>query len=491
MGGSAAGGSAAGGSAAGGSAAGGSAVDAGVPDTTPPVIQLAISPNTLTTSGSVTITATATDNVGVTLVELFEGLTLVDQRATPTSGNQYQFTRAFTAMNNGSHRFVARARDLAGNMTTSLIAGVNVVIIQASAPAALGYADNCRYVVRQDGLVVMTGSAGGTCATVTVPTFAFVPSLTNITSVATNTLGSTSLFLRADGTVACAGNTMDCGPSPVALPGVVTVPGLSNVVSLANSRAGFGPSCAIHGDGTGSCWGAANYQPGGATATPRTLRFADGGVVTGLSRTISCNYFTTFLTSSGAMYSVGRNDNVEAIGVGYTRFSGGEPGAASIVKVGNTPIQNVVDFACGNSCGYLSTSDAGVFVFGDQDGFSFGAPTVPNGRYQFATPAVTGVTDVIDLEAGDSHALALDSAGLVWAWGSNTQGQLGNGTTTSAAAPVQVQGLPSNVVKLGAGGSTSVALTADGRLFVWGAAVTSGIADAGTRLLLPKEAQLP
>ena len=441
-------------------------------------------------SGSVTITATATDNVGVTLVELFEGLTLVDQRAAPTSGSQYQFTRSFTAMDNGSHRYVARARDLAGNMTTSLIAGLNVVILQPSAPAALGYVSNCRYVVRQDGLVVMSGG-GGTCTGVTVPNFAFIPALTNVTAAATNTLGSISLFLRSDGTVACAGNSMDCGPSPVALPAFVTMPGLSNVVSLANSRAGFGPNCAIHGDGTGSCWGSANYQPGGATATPRTLRFADGGVVTGLSRTISCNYFTTFITSSGAMYSIGRNDNVEAIGVGYTRPSGGEPGAASIVKVGNTPIQNVVDFACGNSCGYISTSDAGVFVFGDQDGFSFGAPALPNGRYQFATPAVTGVTDVVDLEAGDSHALALDSSGLVWAWGLNTQGQLGNGTTTNAAAPVQVLGLPPNVVKLGAGGNTSVALTADGRLFAWGTAASSGIADAGTRLLLPVEVQLP
>lgn len=45
------------------------------------------------------------------------------------------------------------------------------------------------------------------------------------------------------------------------------------------------------------------------------------------------------------------------------------------------------------------------------------------------------------IAAGDQHSLALDAAGVVWAWGANADGQLGDGTRTDRAAPVQVQGL--------------------------------------------------
>ena len=46
--------------------------------------------------------------------------------------------------------------------------------------------------------------------------------------------------------------------------------------------------------------------------------------------------------------------------------------------------------------------------------------------------------------AGGSHSLAVREDGTVWAWGSNFNGRLGDGTTTSRSSPVQVVGL-SNV----------------------------------------------
>jgi alpha-tubulin suppressor-like RCC1 family protein len=54
---------------------------------------------------------------------------------------------------------------------------------------------------------------------------------------------------------------------------------------------------------------------------------------------------------------------------------------------------------------------------------------------------VNNLTDVIDVEAGFYHSLALKSDGTVWAWGSNIFSELGDGTTTNRSTPVQVSGL--------------------------------------------------
>jgi alpha-tubulin suppressor-like RCC1 family protein len=55
----------------------------------------------------------------------------------------------------------------------------------------------------------------------------------------------------------------------------------------------------------------------------------------------------------------------------------------------------------------------------------------------------------------------------VWAWGNNTYGQLGNGTTTSTTTPVQVSGL-SGVIAITAGSNFNLALKSDGTVWAWG-----------------------
>ena len=42
---------------------------------------------------------------------------------------------------------------------------------------------------------------------------------------------------------------------------------------------------------------------------------------------------------------------------------------------------------------------------------------------------------------GGGFAVALRSDGTVWAWGSNSNGQLGDGTTVTKIFPVQVKGI--------------------------------------------------
>ena len=81
---------------------------------------------------------------------------------------------------------------------------------------------------------------------------------------------------------------------------------------------------------------------------------------------------------------------------------------------------------------------------------------------------VKGLEEVVAIEAGSGHALAVRADGTVWAWGRNSFGQLGDGTMTNQSLPVQVQGL-TDIVKVGGGGGHSLALRRDGTVWAWGA----------------------
>lgn len=67
-----------------------------------------------------------------------------------------------------------------------------------------------------------------------------------------------------------------------------------------------------------------------------------------------------------------------------------------------------------------------------------------------------------------AHA-TVAQAGNPWAWGWNSNGQLGDGTTLTRTTPVQVSGLTNVVaVAAGAGGLYSLAVKSDGTVWVWG-----------------------
>lgn len=85
------------------------------------------------------------------------------------------------------------------------------------------------------------------------------------------------------------------------------------------------------------------------------------------------------------------------------------------------------------------------------------------------------LTDIIAIAAGDRHALALKSDGTVWAWGDNSLGQLGNADNDYEESfyPVQVQnknanGALTNIIDIDCGYEHSLALEKDGTVWAWG-----------------------
>ncbi len=130
----------------------------------------------------------------------------------------------------------------------------------------------------------------------------------------------------------------------------------------------------------------------------------------------------------------------------------------------------------GGSHSLARLADGTVMAWGNNTSGQLGIGTTSQGE----TPpvAVTGLSDVASVAAGNNHNLALLIDGTVMAWGDNTNGQLGDGTTTSHSTPTPVPGLSSVVAVAadgfsdgngGPGGSNhSLALLADGTVKAWG-----------------------
>jgi len=68
--------------------------------------------------------------------------------------------------------------------------------------------------------------------------------------------------------------------------------------------------------------------------------------------------------------------------------------------------------------------------------------------------------------AGYTHTVALRTDGSLWTWGSNTSGQLGDGTTTTRSSPARVG--TSTWKAIAAGSSETFAIRSDGTLWAWG-----------------------
>ncbi len=85
-------------------------------DTTPPTVSISSPANGSTVSATITVSATASDNVGVVGLQFkLDGVNLgAEDTASP-----YSTSWNTTSASNGSHTLTAVARDAAGNRTTS------------------------------------------------------------------------------------------------------------------------------------------------------------------------------------------------------------------------------------------------------------------------------------------------------------------------------------------------------------------------------------
>ncbi len=128
---------------------------------------------------------------------------------------------------------------------------------------------------------------------------------------------------------------------------------------------------------------------------------------------------------------------------------------------------SVAQVHLGDSHLVITLTDGRVLTSGDNTYGQLGDGTeVSPDDLVFVSPK--GVTAPVTLfTSGYYHALALDASGRLMAWGDNSVGQLGNGVSISQSVPSSVSGL-SGVTQIASGSYHALALLADGTVRAWG-----------------------
>ena len=163
----------------------------------------------------------------------------------------------------------------------------------------------------------------------------------------------------------------------------------------------------------------------------------------------------------------------------------GQIGDPSLVD-SSTPVQvagltEVVEVAVGqdHSCARLESGAVRCWGSGSNGQLGDGgtADTVPE------PVAVVGLDDAVALALGDDFSCALDSDGLVWCWGENEDGQLGDDGTADHARPEPVtwpEGA-GRALQIGVGQKHGCAVTDEGRVLCWGSSELGQLGD-GTQV---------
>ena len=166
---------------------------------------------------------------------------------------------------------------------------------------------------------------------------------------------------------------------------------------------------------------------------------------------------TVALKSNGTVWAWGANSNGQL---------GNNSTTDSHVPVQVTGLTGVTAVAEGNGNTVALKSDGTVWAWGANSNGQLGNNSTTDSHVPVQVTGLTGIVTAV--AAGYSDTLALKSDGTVWAWGSNSHGQLGNNSTTDSHVPVQVTGLTGVTAVAEGYATTTVALKSDGTVWAWG-----------------------
>lgn len=209
----------------------------------------------------------------------------------------------------------------------------------------------------------------------------------------------------------------------------------------------------------------------------------------------------TWATASPGVVTVSTDGLVTAVGPGAAIVSAtidGRVGTSTMTVSPKFPSAVFTSVTSGgaHTCGLTSGGIA--YCWGRGESGQLGVPspvttcladaTYPCGLVPFP---VSGGLSFTQLAGGGSHTCGLTSDGAAWCWGRNSNGQLGDGTSTDRNGPVAVA-TDTKFSRIGAGFDHTCALTSAGAVWCWG---MNNVGQLGigsrTRQLTPVTATAP
>jgi len=229
--------------------------------------------------------------------------------------------------------------------------------------------------------------------------------------------------------------------------------------TIVSVSSGYEHTLALASDGTVYAWGNGLYGQLGRNAFESTVPLQVPGL-SGITAIAAGGNHSLALKSDGTVYAWGDGQNGQ---LGDGNFYGPPPFRV-VVPVQVTNLSGVTAIAAGYSHSVALKSDGTVYAWGSGTSGQMG-----NGSFNSsAVPVpVSGLSRIKTIAAGRGHSLALHSDGIVYAWGLGISGQLGSGGYNSVSLRVQVINL-SGITAIAAGNLHSLALKSDGTIYAWG-----------------------
>jgi len=291
---------------------------------------------------------------------------------------------------------------------------------------------------------------GPTIVTPQLPTV--VPTITNAAELAI--AAQMSCIRRGDGTVACWGDNQAGQLGDATAPSFRPTPGDVPGVIASAIAAGGQHVCALVA-GRYVCWGSNEQaQLGDGTFTSRGTP-APPSAASGLIALAASRYHTCAIRDGGDVGCWGGNFD-GTLGDGTTEFR--------TLPVGIEAGRPVVALAAGlrSTCGLRDDDVVMCWGVGARG-------AIGDGRSAVARALATGVA-ATQIAVSERHSCAITPTGDVTCWGDNRRGQLGDGTTSSRVTPSKVMRTwgTAGALELAVGADHSCLRTDAREVYCWG-----------------------